>query len=109
MGRSFVAHPSDGKLAVLVGDVTFGWWACLGMMARGLVFVRSAPPHWCFSFCVKVVLVFVGMVNFGVWIDLEWNGREEGLFYFRESMFEKGEAGEEMAQKLFRSFAFYRT
>ena len=71
MGCSLVAHPSDGKLAALVGDGTFGRWACLGMVARGLVFVRSAPPHWCFSFCVEVVLVFIGMVNFEMWIDLE--------------------------------------
>ena len=45
-----------------------------------------------------------------MWIDLEGTGREVGLF-FRESIFEKGEAGEEMlgsgfwhlAQKLFGS------
>ncbi len=55
MGHSLVAHPSDGKLAALVGDGTFRWWAYLGMVARGVVFVRSAPPHWCFSFCVEVV------------------------------------------------------
>jgi hypothetical protein len=41
------------------------------MVARGLVFVCSAPPHWCVSFFVEVVLVFVDMVICEMWIDLK--------------------------------------
>ena len=74
MGHSLVAHPSDRKLAALVGDGTFGRWACLDMVVRGLVFVCPAPPHRYFSFCVKVVLIFVGMVDFGC--GLNWKETE---------------------------------
>jgi hypothetical protein len=71
MGRSLVTHPSDGKLAALVGDGTFGRWVCLGLVACGLVLFAQHHPSGVSVFCVEVVLVFVGMVNFGMWIDLE--------------------------------------
>ena len=59
-----------------VGSASGRWdfWA-VGVFGHGdkgvSFFVHPAPPHWCFSFCVEVVLVFVGMVNFGMWIYLE--------------------------------------
>ena len=74
MGCSLVAHPSDGKLAALVGDGTFGRWACLDMAARGVVLFAQCRPIGDLVFVLKVVLMFVGMVDFGcglIWREPE--------------------------------------
>jgi hypothetical protein len=43
------------------------FWAVgvFGHGGKGVGSVCPALPHKCFSFCVEVVLMFVGMVDFG--------------------------------------------
>ena len=103
MGSSLVAHPSDRKAAMLVGDGAFGWWACLDTMTRVGSFCPT-PPQKYFIFVLLCQSGFdvcwYGV--FWIWIVLEGNRRKIVLIFSKKLCLRKEkQVGEEMLESGF--------